>query len=84
MSQQYRLIIHCDEQRGPACAGLVEYSSPDRLALARESDRHPHESGWLRGYRRGQTYDVCPQCRPAVERELHERAPDVHKEIADA
>ena len=69
MSTSYRMVVHCDETRGGDCSGFVEYASPDRLHLWRLADGHPHESGWLRGYRAGSTYDVCPACRPAVERE---------------
>ena len=69
MSTSYRMVVHCDETRGGDCLGFVEYASPDRLHLGRLADGHPHTSGWLRGYRSGATYDVCPSCRPAVERE---------------
>lgn len=77
MTSVYRLIVTCDETRGPGCLGLIEYASPDRLDLARQSDRHA-QSGWLRGYRAKDTYDVCPQCRTLVEAEMH---PELRKEI---
>lgn len=66
MSQTYRLVVHCDENLTGKCAGLVEYTSPDRLGLARKSDEHL-QSGWLRGYRADGTYDVCPTCRVKID-----------------
>ena len=70
MTSQYRYIVHCDEQVTGACAGFVEYAATDRINLARQSDRFTSESGWLRGYRRKTTWDVCPACRPAVEQRM--------------
>jgi len=70
MSQQYRMVVHCDENLTSDCVGLVEYTSPDRMGLARASDTFTRESGWLRGYRAVNTYDVCPSCRPKVEARL--------------
>lgn len=63
MTQQYRLIIHCDENRTNACKGFTEYASPDRLDITRKTDEHLKQSGWLRGYTAKGTYDVCPPCR---------------------
>lgn len=67
MSTLYRMVVHCDESATAQCAGFVEYSAPDRIRLARAADAHGADSGWLRGFRSGATYDVCPACRPKVE-----------------
>jgi hypothetical protein len=66
VSQAYRLVVHCDENLTEQCAGLAEYASPDRLGLARKADEHL-QSGWLRGYRDGSSYDVCPACRVKID-----------------
>jgi hypothetical protein len=70
MSQQYRLIVHCDENASSACVGFAEYAALDRIGLARQSDRFGSEAGWLRGYGAKNTYDVCPACRPTVEKRV--------------
>lgn len=67
MSQQFRLIVHCDENATEKCVGFAEYAALDRIGLARQSDRFANEAGWLRGYGPKNTYDVCPACRPSVE-----------------
>ena len=75
LSQQYRLLIHCDETATDQCVGFTEYASTDRIGLARQSDRFGSEAGWLRGYGAKNTYDVCPACRPTVERRQAQGAP---------
>ena len=81
MSTLYRMLVHCDRKDSGKCYGLKEYTSPDRIGLARAADRFVAEEGWLRGYRQGSTYDVCPGCQTADERKtIH--APS--KETADA
>lgn len=72
MASTYRLVVHCDENATDRCLGLVEYAAPDRLGLAEQGDAHVSQSGWLRGYRVKNTYDVCPACRPAVEQAMSE------------
>jgi hypothetical protein len=81
VSQQFRLIVHCDEAATSQCAGFAEYASTDRIGLARQSDRFGSEAGWLRGYGAKNTYDVCPACRPTVERRQAQGAP-VPAEVA--
>jgi hypothetical protein len=72
MSTQYRLVVHCDETRSPECHGLLEFSTRYRNRLAGPPEIEAQ--GWLRGYRPDQTYDVCPACRPFVDRERGLRA----------
>jgi hypothetical protein len=81
MSTAYRLVVHCDATRGGACLGVVSYDATSRLALAEASDRHQTASGWLRGYRAGATYDVCPACRPLVERESGDQGDQGNPEL---
>ena len=71
MSTQYKVVVHCDEVASHRCYGFVEFSTPtlDRLATHTEIA----EKGWLRGYSGEQTYDVCPACRPGVERQMAEQ-----------
>lgn len=67
MSTTYRVVVHCDAVRSPACHGLVEW----RDSTLRIVDRVPldaERAGWVREYRGDlRTHDVCPACRPAVE-----------------
>lgn len=81
MTQTYRLIVHCDENRTGTCHGLVEYGAPDRLRLAEQADEHTANSAWLRGYRAGGTWDVCPACRKLVEAEMAQARPATFKEV---
>jgi len=66
MASTFRMTVTCDENLTDQCAGLKEYTGPDRFAMAQALDQHTRESGWLRGYRDGATYDVCPSCRPKL------------------
>ena len=77
MSTTYRAIIRCDEKRGHDCLGVVQYDAPDPQALSRRWFQHERRTGWLRGDTVDQTYDVCPVCRPAVEREREREVPVV-------
>lgn len=69
MSTQYRVVVHCDEKAVPDCHGLTEVSA--RAPLGDERANPVLEArGWLRGYRADGTYDVCPACRPLIEKEV--------------
>lgn len=74
MATTCRMLITCDENLTDQCAGLKEYTGPDRFSMAQAADTHRKESGWLWGYRNGQSYDVCPSCRPAVEARIKAEA----------
>ena len=72
MTTTYRMVVHCDENLTGECLGLAEYAGRDRLDLARKSDDHTSQSGWLRGYSKDGSYDACPVCRKQVEKRMKE------------
>lgn len=78
MSTTYRVYVHCDETRGADCVGVFEFRTRDLHRLPQHAD--VEALGWLRGYREAGTWDVCPACRPAVEREMKRAKPATLKE----
>jgi hypothetical protein len=61
VSTVYRVVVHCDAQAGPDCAGFTELASAsvtvtDAVVPALAT------RGWHRGYGPQDTSDTCPAC----------------------